>query len=264
MYYYQATIQYAGTNYAGFQWQPNLKTIQQEINHALSSLLNAQISTMAASRTDTGVHAFNQVVKITTHAEINLNESVSKLNQILPDDIEILSINSCSGDFKPNVKTTSKEYLYLFTNKPKSIDIIDQPFVANFGKALDIKLINQTLPLFQGEHNFHNFYSTGSNVTSTIRLINSIDLNIINPHELFHETIFTAPLDLHACYQLKINGNGFLKQMIRHIVSSLWMVGTKKISPDQLQELIDGKKIEQQLWKVAPPNGLFLNKITFS
>lgn len=263
MFYYKATVQYAGTNYAGFQWQPNLKTIQQEINHALSLLIDAEYSTMAASRTDTGVHAFNQVIKITSAKEINLNDSLVILNNDLPDDIKIITLNSVSGDFKPHIQTTSKEYLYLFTNDPKTINLNEQPFIANFGKSLDMELIQQALSLFIGEKNFQNFYSEGSNVTSTIRRINLIELSKINPHELFQNSLFFAPTDMDFCYQLKINGNGFLKQMIRHIVSSLWMVGTKKISLDELESILMGKKTNQQRWKVAPANGLFLHKIHY-
>jgi tRNA pseudouridine38-40 synthase len=139
----------------------------------------------------------------------------------------------------------------------------EQEFIANFGKKLNMDLIQEALPLFIGEHNFQNFYSKGSNVTSTVRTIISIELKIINPHEIFRDSLFSAPEHLTECYQLKINGSGFLKQMIRHMVSSLWMIGTGKITNAQLKEFIDGNQQANQLWKVAPPNGLFLNKIYY-
>lgn len=263
MYYYLANVQYAGSKYAGFQWQSNLITIQDELNKAINTYTQNKITTTAASRTDTGVHAFNQLLKITSAVPIEPIDGIFAINQLLPPDIKLKTLNTVHGSFKPSAQTISKEYLYLFTNSAKSMDAREQEFIANFGKKLNMDLIQEALPLFIGEHNFQNFYSKGSNVTSTVRTIISIELKIINPHEIFRDSLFSAPEQLTECYQLKINGSGFLKQMIRHIVSSLWMVGTEKITNAQLKEFIDGDQQVNQLWKVAPPNGLFLNNINY-
>jgi tRNA pseudouridine38-40 synthase len=209
------------------------------------------------------VHAFNQIIKITSEVPMDSNEALCSINQILPSDIKLITFKAIEGAFKPSTQTKSKEYIYLFTNSAKTIGLSDQEFIANFGKKLNLDLMKDVLPLFVGEHNFQNFYSKGSNVTSTIRTIYSIELKTINPHEIFNGSLFSAPEHLTECYQLKINGSGFLKQMIRHIVSSLWMIGTEKMSTLQLKEYIEGNQQTNQLWKVAPPNGLFLNKINY-
>jgi len=261
MHYYKAEVQYDGTNYAGFQWQPDIPTIQNELNLAFEKLTTKKISTLGASRTDTGVHAFSQMVKITSELKIKQQNTLDSINALLPFDIKILNFSEIDGLYNPITSSQTKEYFYLFTNLPMTINESEQRFIANFGKKLNLEIINEALTFYLGEHNFQNFYSTGSNVSNTIRTIGQIELVIVNPHEIFKNSLFSAPESLDKCFQLKICANGFLKQMIRHIVSSLWMVGTEKMSLSELKKIIEKEKSSKQLWKVAPPNGLFLSKI---
>lgn len=261
MLYYKSHIQYDGSDYAGFQWQNELKTVQGKFNEILTKLCNGKVTTVGASRTDTGVHAFDQCVKITVENAIPF--PIEALNSILPSSIKCLSLKTCSGDFKPNAQTASKEYRYFFTNQTK-VDYDDRRFVANISAPLDFEKIKICIEALKGEHNFCNFYSEGSNVKSTIRTIFACELTTINPHELFSaDELFSFPANLQSCYQLRIEANGFLKQMIRHIVSALWMVGSGKLSVEEFLTLLNGPKNPKQQWKVAPPNGLFLYRITY-
>lgn len=264
MFYYKATIQYAGTNYAGFQWQNGLVTVQSELNRALSELIEGKVTTRGASRTDTGVHSFEQVIKITSEISIDQSSFVKSLNEHLPQDIRCLNIALCSGEFIPGVEATSKEYRYFFTNKTQVTDD-EREFVANIANKLDIEAMKVCVRALIGKHDFCNFYSAGSNVKSTIREIYHCELTQINPHEvLLHSDLFQFPTSLASCYQLRIEANGFLKQMIRHIVSSLWMVGSGKLTTNEFMNILNGPKSEKQLWKVAPPNGLFLYRINYN
>ncbi len=263
MYYYKTTIQYEGTEFAGFQWQNGLRTVQDEINKALALIINGKVTTRAASRTDTGVHALDQVVKISSALPIECETFLESFNRHLPKDIKCLAIAPCEGTFKPGAEALSKEYRYFFTNK-KQVSIEDRRFIANIANKLDITAMKTCLKAIVGKHDFCNFYSIGSNVKTTEREISFCELLEINPHEIFSgQTLFHVPNDLQSCYQLRIEANGFLKQMIRHLMSALWMVGSNKLSVEEFLALIDGPKKEKQLWKVASPNGLYLYKISY-
>lgn len=257
-------IQYEGSNYAGFQWQNGIQTIQSEFNNALSQLIDGKVTTMAASRTDTGVHAMEQVVKITSSNPIDLSIFLGLFNKVLPPQIRCINVEACDGLFRPSVASLSKEYRYFFTNQTQ-VSKEDTQFIANIANKLDIDAIKICIQALIGSHDFCNFYSSGSNVKSTVRDISVCDLSVINPHDLFsHFELFQIPKDLNNCYQLRIEANGFLKQMIRHIVSALWMVGSGKLSTDDFIKLLDAPKSKRQLWKVASPNGLFLYRINYS
>lgn len=264
MFYYRATIQYAGTNYAGFQWQNGLVTVQSEINRVLAELIPGKVTTRGASRTDTGVHAFEQVVKISSENEVGYESFVNDFNKLLPDDIKCIDIESCVGTFKPGVEAISKEYRYFFTNKTQVANE-DRKYIANISNELNIEAIKTCVQLLIGKHDFCNFYSAGSNVKSTVRTVSYSELTIVNPHEIFcAHNLFQIPANTSVCYQLKIEADGFLKQMIRHIVSALWMVGSGKLSIDDFLKLLNGPKSKKQQWKVAPPNGLFLYRIKYN
>lgn len=263
MYYYKALIQYDGTGYAGFQWQKNIPTIQNDFNVAIMSLGNGKITTMGASRTDTGVHALEQVVKVTSENPLDCKALLSSINQKLSTQIKCLDILPCTGDFKPSSDHLCKEYRYYFTNK-KVVSLEDRRFISNFSNTLDIDLIRFCAEKIIGIHNFQNFYSEGSNIKSTFREIILCELGKIKLQIDFPKSkLFNIPSDLIDCYQLKIAGNGFLKQMIRHLISALWMVGCGKLSKEDFLNLLHGPKNKKRLWKVAPANGLFLYKIKY-
>lgn len=262
-YYYKATIQYDGTGYAGFQWQKDIPSVQNDFNLALKTLVEGKITTMSASRTDTGVHAIDQVVKITSQYSIDTSSFLPSFNQTLPAQIKCLEIVPCKGEFKPASDPISKEYRYYFTNQ-RSVQPEDRRFVANFPLELDFDLMKECLKEILGTHDFRNFCSAGSNVKSTIRTIHFCELSEINPQTIFLDShLFQFPQHLLSCYQLKIEGNGFLKQMIRHLMSGLWMVGSGRITKADFIHILNGPLKEKRLWKVAAPNGLFLYKITY-
>lgn len=263
MYYYKAIVKYQGSRYSGFQWQNGLATVQDEINNALASISSDKLTTIASSRTDSGVHALNQVIKITTNNPLNPTSALAKINLKLPSDIRFLHIEECLSSFRPTRDCIKKEYRYFFTNNIKTSSD-KAPFIANISNSLDLEIMQECANALIGNHDFCNFYSQGSNVKSTVREIFICNLTEINPHFFFqNDSIFDLSPNVIQCYQLQIEANGFLKQMIRHIVSALWMVGSGKMQKEFFLQLIDGPKSEKQLWKVAPANGLFLCTIHF-
>lgn len=261
MNYYKAFVQYDGTNYFGFQWQKDIRTIQSDFNQSLNELISGKITTMGASRTDTGVHAIEQIVKITSEKSIECSPFLLKLNNTLPASIRCLKLESCEAAYKPSTDNFSKEYRYFFTNKLKS-SCFDQKFIVNHPYQLDLEVMKKCAQMIVGRHDFQNFCSAGSNVKTTVREILLCEISEINPRSVLPQSgLFQLPSDLNHCYQLRIEGKGFLKQMVRHLMRALWLVGAGKISLDEFRLLIDGPLKTKRLWKVASPNGLFLYRI---
>lgn len=263
MHYYQVSLQYDGSDYAGFQWQKNLPTIQAEINQAFAKILKGKFSTTGASRTDSGVHALHQVVKLTCEEAYQERVLLKALRENLPSQIRVLSIEQCAPLFHPTAMATCKEYRYLFTNL-KGGPLASQKYLANIANPLDVEVMQQVTMLLVGRHDFKNFYSTGSNVKSTVRVIERAELSRINPHALLNSAgLFAVKAELTECFEFKIAANGFLKQMIRHLVSALWMVGSEKLSREDFIKLLQGPQITQKPWRIAAARGLFLTKVTY-
>jgi tRNA pseudouridine38-40 synthase len=260
MNYYKATLQYDGTNFFGFQWQQGMPTIQNELNVALHNLIGGKISTMGASRTDAGVHAYEQIVKISSEHQINSTDFLKEFNKNLPTQIRCLTISPCEGFFRPTVGSASKEYRYLFSNFI-SQDPCAQSFLINNPYPLDLNVMKRCVDKIQGKVSFHNFCSTGSNVKTIEREILSCELSEINPHDLFRDSdLFQFPQDLTSCYQFRVEASGFIKHMVRHLMGALWMVGRGKISEDEFFTLLHGPQKTKRLWKAASPRGLYLYK----
>ncbi len=263
MFYSKAIIQYDGSHYAGFQWQKNAHTIQAAINQALEIVHPAPCTTMSASRTDSGVHALEQVIRITSTQAVNHGELLLTLNKTLPSQIKILTLDPCERSFNPALDSKSKEYAYLFTNR-QIASIEERKYIANISNPLDIKKMKRCVSEIKGTHDFCNFVSTGSSVKTTIRSVIHCELSEINPHHFFTaSTLFSLPLEVERCYQLKIEANGFLKQMIRHLIAALWRVGSGKLTEAEFISLLQAPRIDKQLWRVATPSGLYLCKINY-
>lgn len=257
MNYYKALLQYDGTNRSGFQLQEGTPTIQGDLNHSLKKILRGDFTTRAASRTDKGVHAFAQVIKLSTVDPTPLN--THQLNAALPPHIRCLDISPCVGAFIPSIDQTSKEYRYLFTSEYSSTD---QRFIATPPDALNIDLIQTCIVMLKGKNDFRNFWSIGGISNSTVREILECDLTLIDPRVLFKGSLFNAK-DITQCWQFRIKGSGFLKHMVRHLVGALWLVGSGKISKEDFAHYLYGELKEQRPWKKADPRGLFLLKVSY-
>jgi tRNA pseudouridine38-40 synthase len=263
MNYYKATIQYDGTDYFGFQWQKGIPSIQADFNLALEKCLGGKLSTRGASRTDTGVHALRQIVKITTENPFECEPFLIKLNFALPSQIRVLSLVPCLGSFNPIVEAVSKEYRYFFTTTLKSSGH-HQKYVTNHPYFLNLAPMQKCCEMIVGEHDFSNFYSVGSKVKSTTREIFNCKISLVNlRNTLSGNKLFSITDDLTECFEFKIEGKGFLKQMVRHLVGAIWLVGRGKLSENDFKMLLTGPKEIKKLWKVADSRGLFLYNFTY-
>ncbi len=259
MNYYKAILQYDGSDRVGFQWQEGMPTIQGDLNLSLQRILQGKVTTRSASRTDKGVHAFGQVVKISAEDPSALN--AERLNSALPSHIRCLDLSPCAGDFIPSIDQFSKEYRYLFTNTP-GVSGQDQRYIAQTPYPLNIEHIQTCIDLLKGKNDFRNFWSIGGIANTTLRDILECDLTSIDPRDLFQGTLFTAG-QVTSCWQFRIVGKGFLKHMVRHLVGALWMVGNGRLTVEDFSNYLHGELKEQRPWKKADPRGLYLLKVSY-
>lgn len=252
---YKITLQYKGTNYLGFQIQPNGQTIQGELNNALKILSKTdQVKSIGSGRTDAGVHAFAQIVRIEIPVDIPEESLARAINSHLPHDIRVTNVSRTGSDFHPIFSAKSKEYNYVFSNR-ESISPFAHELVTLFPYDLDIGLMKEGCKIFCGEHDFINFQCTGTEVATTVRQILSCEL-------LYFQSSGHFGHMLEDYYVFRVVGNGFLKQMVRLMMGALWSLGRGKISLLDLENSLKIPRAER-LGATAPPQGLYLKEVHY-
>lgn len=254
IHHYKITIQYKGTRYLGWQIQPESAglTVQGELNRSLAKISkSSDVRSIGSGRTDSGVHALAQVAKVSLPLDIVPESLVKALNAHLPDDIRVLTAEKSTEDFLPTVHAKSKEYHYRFTcNRDSSA--LQEDYIANFPYELDFEKMNEACKILIGEHDFTNFFCEGSEVSSYVREIYSCEIvKVSGEGWMFPEH-----------YVLKIQGNGFLKQMVRLIVGALWNVGRGKVSLTDFKASLTSQK-RPKLGPVAPAKGLYMVRVNY-
>ncbi len=238
------TIEYDGTNYYGWQIQPNLITIQGLIKEKLELIFQESIILYGASRTDAKVHAKGQVANFFINKEIILTDLKIRLNKLLPLDIRIQKIEIVSDEFDSRKSAKKKTYKYYIFNKD-----VNSAFYRNYSwhipTSIDIALLNKVSKDLIGYHNFLSFSGQKCNAKTFERTI--------------YEAFWEQKKDF---YIFNITGSGFLKNMVRKIVGSLLAINNKKEDENYIKLLINLK--DRSLGKYcAPPQGLFLEKIYY-
>lgn len=253
MYYYRLIISYCGTNYFGWQIQNNApeKTIQEELNIALAKLAkDKSVKSVGSGRTDAGVHALGQVVHVELPIEINCTGLKAGLNSLLSKDIRVLSVSRSEGDFHPIFHAKSKRYNYYFSKK---VGPFDHNLITEYPYDLDLDMMNLACNLFIGEHDFKDFYCIGTPVNTTKRTI--FDCSLTEARLMF-------PFGENQVYKFSVSGTGFMKQMVRLMVGTLWNVARGKTSLDDLELSLKGLG-NRKLGIVAPPQGLYLVEVVY-
>lgn len=252
---YRLTLQYKGTRYLGFQVQTEGQTIQGELNNALKILSKSEsVKSIGSGRTDSGVHAFGQVVRIEIPVDIPAESLVRAVNSHLPPDIRVTQAERCTRDFHPIFSANSKEYNYVFSNQ-QSISPFAHELVTLFPFELDIEMMKKGCALFCGEHDFINFQCTGTEVETTVRQIFSCEL--VAHHSNGHWSHL-----LTDYYVFRVVGSGFLKQMVRLMMGALWNLGRGKITLEDLSKSLVIPR-PKRLGATAPPQGLYLLEVHY-
>lgn len=238
------TIAYDGTNYCGWQIQPNGITIEEVINKALSKLTGEDITVIGASRTDSGVHAMGNVAVFDTDTTIPPDRIAVSLNQRLPEDIVIVHSEEVPADFHPRYCDCSKTYEYHIINTriPVPTKRLTNYFVSY---KLNIENMKKAASYLVGEHDFVSFCNVRTDVENTVRTITALDI-LTNGSEI----------------TIRITGNGFLYNMVRIIVGTLIRVGRGFYEPEKVKEILEAKD-RKAAGVTAPAHGLMLMEIHY-
>lgn len=238
------TIAYDGTNYCGWQIQPNGITVEEVINKALSKLTGETILVIGASRTDSGVHALGNVAVFDTKTTIPPEKIAIALNQKLPDDIVIVRSEEVAADFHPRYQNCSKTYEYHIINT--RIPIPTQRLTNYFvSYPLDVEKMREAASYLVGEHDFASFCNVRTDVENTIRTIECLNITKIGNQ-----------------ITIRITGNGFLYNMVRIIVGTLIRVGRGYYKPEMVKTILEAKD-RKKAGVTAPPHGLMLMEICY-
>jgi len=252
---YKLIIEYKGTFFFGWQVQSDHLTIQGQLNKALEQISKSKnIKSLGAGRTDAKVHAFAQVAKVDIPIKLPAKALLKGINSLVGDGIRVKECTAVSSDFHPIRDSLWKEYNYLFTRDTLISPCISD-LIAPVGSDLNMSLIQEACKVFVGEHNFKNFYCTGSEFETTVKTI--LECEILKESQSGFFSNF-----LPEYYILRVKGTGFLKQMVRLMAGTLFEIGKGKVSINDLERSLAGE-LDRKLGSVAPPQGLYLKEIKY-
>lgn len=249
-YNYKITFSYDGSSFFGYQIQNDKRSVEEEIEKALSIILNINnIKIYSSGRTDKGVHAINQVANFFTLKKINdLSLFLYKINKLLPKDIYIKKIKEVSLLFSARLSSIKKEYYYLINYK--EYDPLKRNYEL-YKSNIDLNKIKEVITLFKGEHNFINFTSKKEDkLNNYVRTIFDIEISKINNKYL----------------KLTFIGNGFMRYEIRKIVGTILAYNDNKITLKKIKEYLDDSNNENNRKIInyqAPSEGLYLYKVYY-
>ena len=239
---YFIELAYKGTNYHGWQYQPEANSVQETLNKALSILLKTKIDIVGAGRTDTGVHAKQMYAHFDFETEINTNQLVHKLNSFLPNDIVIFDIILVPNEAHARFDATKRTYEYLIHTYKDAFEN-DGSWLHQL--PLNIDKMNEACQILFKYNDFECFSKTNSDV----RTFNCV---IFEAHwkQLENKIIFT------------ISADRFLRNMVRAIVGTMINIGLNKISLTDFEKIIESKNRSQAGFS-APAHGLYLTQIAY-
>jgi tRNA pseudouridine38-40 synthase len=237
-------IEYDGSSYCGWQSQPDGRTVQDVLQAALSKVAAAQITVIAAGRTDTGVHAREQVIHFDTNANRPLSAWVRGTNALLPSGVAVLWAHAVVDDFHARFSAQARSYRYMLFCRPVR-SALQHGRVGWFHQQLDIDKMREAAIYLVGEHDFSAFRASECQAKSPVKSLARLDIN------LQKDLII---LDLTA--------NAFLHHMVRNIVGCLVYVGNGKHTPAWMQEVLESRQRSQAAPTFAP-DGLYLRHISY-
>lgn len=235
-------VGYDGSQFHGFQIQDNQRTVQGEIQKALKKINEKDIVIHASGRTDAKVHAVHQVFHFDTEKELPALQWKKAINHFMPNDIYILDAQYVDDDFHSRYSAIKKEYRYYLNMK--EYDVFKNRYIYQYGRELDIALMEDAAQIFIGTHDFAS-YCTYDQYGNTIRTLYSLDI-----------------VEKDGIVTFTLIGNGFRRYMVRHIVGGLIQVGAKRIDKERLLEMLESCGKKKCLFK-AKPQGLYLQEVYY-
>lgn len=238
-------VAYDGTRYHGWQLQPREITIEGVLNQAISELTGEDIQVIGASRTDAGVHALGNVAVFDTASRIPGEKFAYALNQRLPEDVVIQGSIEVAADFHPRHQNCRKTYEYTILNRPFPLPEYRNTALFCYGR-IDVTKMQEAAQAFVGEHDFAAFCSAGAQVQTTVRRIYALDVFSLDQERIV----------------IRVQGNGFLYNMVRIIAGTLLEVGKGQTEISEISDIIASCD-RGQAGPTAPARGLKLVEICY-
>lgn len=239
---YFIELAYKGTNYNGWQFQPDAPSVQETLANALSTLLRLKIEIVGAGRTDTGVHARQMFAHFDFHEKIDGEKLTHKLNSFLPKDIAIFRIIELHDDAHARFDAISRTYEYHINTTKNAFECHDSWYFSN---ELNIALMNKACEILMKHHDFECFSKVHTDVNTFICSISKANWKKNND-----KLVFT------------ITADRFLRNMVRAIVGTMINIGLEKTSLKELEEIIESKNRSKAGFSV-PAHGLYLTEIKY-
>jgi tRNA pseudouridine38-40 synthase len=241
------TLQYDGTDYVGWQRQPNGTSIQELLEGALAPIEGTAVTVHGAGRTDAGVHALGQVASAALTSTLDRLTLARALNAVLPRGVRVLALEDAAAGFHARFSARAKTYEYRIINAPV-VSPFTHRYVWHVPKQLDVAAMRAALSPLVGTHDFAAFQGAGSSVASTERRILALD---IEPGCGFERPLV-----------IRITGDGFLRHMVRNIVGTSVEIGAGRREASSLERVL-GSRDRAQAGPTAPPQGLFLTNVSY-
>ena len=238
------TVAYDGTDYCGWQVQPNGMTVEEILNRELSALTGEEVKVIGASRTDAGVHAEGNVAVFDTETGIQAERIAYALNCRLPEDIVAVKSEEVPGDWHPRYQCSVKTYEYRILNREMP-DPVCRRSTVHISYPLNLGDMRTAAGYLKGEHVFKSFCSPHTEVKETVRTVHSLEIEK-------EGDIITV----------RISGNGFLYNMVRIIVGTLINVGRGACPPEKVKEILVARD-RRKAAATAPAKGLELKHIRY-
>ena len=236
------TLEYDGTDFCGWQWQPNVRTVQETLQNALSGLLEETPKLCAAGRTDAGVHAVGQVSNFKNSTKLDVNSIRLGLNRLLPDDVVVVDAQDVSENFHARHDAIKREYRYVISKRRRALG---REFSWYCPYDLNVGQIQKATKVLIGRHVFKAFSRQVANEEHYLSNVESLVWQD-NPDEMI----------------LRICANRFLHNMIRIIVGTLIDVGRGKMTLEQLAEVLESQD-RDNAGATAPAKGLTLETVYY-
>ncbi|MBK6265902.1 tRNA pseudouridine(38-40) synthase TruA [Marivirga sp. S37H4] len=239
---YFFTIAYRGTNYHGWQKQPNAMGVQQKVEEIFSVILNQPIAIMGSGRTDSGVHATQQVFHLDLKETVQVDQLLYNANKMLPKDVALLGVKTVKSEAHARFDAISRSYQYkIITQK----DPFSDDLAYYFTLKLDVEKMNKAAKILLEFRDFESFSKVKTDAFT------------------FNCEIFEAEWkQVHEALVFHISANRFLRGMVRAIVGTLLEVGMNRISVEDFRQII-AKKNRQAAGRAVPAHGLFLTEVKY-
>ncbi|MDA3874706.1 MAG: tRNA pseudouridine(38-40) synthase TruA [Kiritimatiellae bacterium] len=240
------TVAYDGSDFQGWQVQPDRRTVQEEIERAISHISDgARPRIHGSGRTDTGVHARGQVFHVDSHRDYSEDKWREALNGVLPEDVRILNVKRVTPDFHARFDALNKQYRYLIYNHPVLPPDLRR-YRLHVRTPLNIEAMQQAAERLRGEHDFRSFSANrGREEQTTVRTLYHLRIDIKGPE---------------IC--LIAEANGFMYKMVRQLAGALMRVGLGELTLEDIQYLLDNPERTHQA-PTAAPQALFLWRVTY-